>query len=117
RQYDPAAVRATLRAAFGTEGVWVPISQRVRRLMREQAGYPEPHAELWTPLIETAEEPDPAPVWRGGEGRQPVVGRHCRDHYTKWPAAAATIRAAYCAGSPCSVRLLGGAEHAEKLLG
>jgi hypothetical protein len=111
-QYDPAELRETLRRRFGTEGVWVPISGLVRRLMRADRRYPAPGEPTWVPLIDTARWCADSPRWRGGSGAQAVVGRHARDHYTKWPSTAAALRDAYCADQPCSVEIMGGARYA-----
>lgn len=115
--YDPAQVRANLTEIFGSEGIWAPISERVRRLMADDPRYPTPHDDIWTPLIDldlwTAASPD----WRGAGRARPVLGRHGLDHPLKWPSDPAALRAAYCAGKPCEVRFLGGADHARKKLG
>lgn len=116
-QYDPEALRATCRQAFGTEGTWVPISGLVQRLMREDRRYPAPSATIWTPLIDIGSWTATAPRWRGAGGAQPVIGRHARDHYTKWPAVAADLAAAYCADRPARVELMGGADKAIAVLG
>ena len=113
--YDPARVRENLRALLGSEGLWAPISERVRALMAADPRYPPPHADIWTPLIDAATWSARTPVWRGGRTR-PAVGRHGRDHPLKWPADAEALRAAYCAGRPCDVRFLGGAAHARARL-
>ncbi len=115
-QYDPAELRGILREAFGTEGVWAPISGHVRRLMRADPRYPAPAEATWVPLIETDVWCGEPLRWRGGHGARPVVGRHARDHYTKWPSTAAALRDAYCAGRPCSVEIMGGARHALKVI-
>ena len=116
-QYDPARVEANVERLFGVAPLWVPISGLVRRLMEADGRYTRIHDDIWTPLIDPAH-------WDGGTRRrlpdatrQPVVGRHGRDHYTKWPQDAETIRAAYCAGRPCELRILGGDDHARALLG
>lgn len=116
-QYDPEALRATCRQVFGTEGTWVPISGLVQRLMREDTRYPAPSATIWTPLIDIGTWTATAPRWRGAGGAQPVIGRHARDHYTKWPAVAADLAAAYCANRPARVKLMGGADKAIAVLG
>jgi hypothetical protein len=115
--YDPLRVRAHLRELLGGEGTWVPISQRVRSLMAADGRYPAPGPDTWTPLIDTDAWCARTPIWRGGTGRAPVIGRHGRDHRLKWPVDAATLRAAYCADRPAEVRFLGGARHARKILG
>lgn len=116
-QYDPAELRATLRRRFGTEGVWVPISGLVQRLMRADPRYPAPSDTVWVPLIDTATWCAEPLRWRGGDGRAPVVGRHARDHYTKWPRTAEALAQAYCAGQPCQVEIMGGADRALQVLG
>jgi glycosyltransferase involved in cell wall biosynthesis len=67
-QYDPEAVRANLRALFGREGHWAPISGLVARLMRADGRYPEPSETVWTPLIEVETWCAAPPRWRGGRG-------------------------------------------------
>ena len=115
--YDPARVRANLVRLFGSEGTWVPISERVRALMAADQRYPTPNAEIWTPLLDLGEWCGRTPRWRGGDGARPVIGRHGRDHPLKWPRDRADLRAAYCAGRPCETRFLGGAVHARSRVG
>ena len=114
--YDPAQVRSNLREMLGSEGVWAPISERVRRLMEADSRYPAPHGDTWTPLIDVGAWAGGAPCWRGGTRARPVLGRHGRDHPLKWPADAAALAAAYCARRPCEVRFLGGAQFARQRL-
>jgi hypothetical protein len=116
-QYDPLIARATLHDLFGSEGIWVPISGLVQRLMRSDPRYPVPSDAIWTPLIDAKVWCAEPPRWRGGPERRPVVGRHARDHYTKWPSTAAALRGAYCADKPCTVELMGGTRSALKLIG
>ena len=117
RAYDPARVRANLKALLGSEGVWIPISGRVRALMAADARYPRPDPETWTPLIDAGAWGARAPVWRGASRPRPVLGRHGRDHALKWPRDPEALRAAYCAGRPCETRFLGGAAEARLRLG
>jgi hypothetical protein len=51
--YDPLVVRKNMQELFGTVGTWVPISDRVRRAMRDDPRYPAPHSEIWTPILDT----------------------------------------------------------------
>lgn len=115
-QYDPLRARENLRRIFGTDGRWVPISGLVRRLMEEDGRYGTVHDETWTPLIDTASWCDGPIAWRGRERARPVVGRHARDHYTKWPSSPEALRSAYCVGQACDVELLGGGEWALRVL-
>ena len=116
-QYDPRALQATVRDLFGREAVWAPISGLVQRLMRADPRYPAPSDEIWVPLIETEDWCAKPPRWRGGSGAKPVIGRHARDEYTKWPSDPEALRAAYCAERPCVVELMGGAGRARDVIG
>lgn len=113
--YDPARVRAHLAALLGSEGIWIPISDRVRALMAADPRYPAPWPETWTPLSDAVDRPALA-RWRG-DRRRPVIGRHGRDHALKWPRDPAALALAYCAGHPCETRFLGGALTARQRLG
>lgn len=119
-QYDPRQIHANVQQLFGIEPLWVPISGLVRRLMEKDERYPQPHRDVWSPLLDVEQwqgEARHRPVWRGAERSQPVLGRHARDHYTKWPSAPEALAEAYCADKACEVRLLGGADYALNVLG
>ncbi|WP_027331183.1 glycosyltransferase [Marinimicrobium agarilyticum] len=116
-QYDPRRIQANVKALFGLEPVWVPISGYVRRLMWEDGRYPVPHEEPWNPLLDLENWCQFRVQWRGDERAKPVIGRHSRDHYTKWPVTRAALEAAYCVNRDCEIRLLGGADHALSVLG
>lgn len=116
-QYDPLLIRENLRALFGTDGTWLPISGHVRMLMQQDGRYPDPGPDDWIPLIDLDTWCSGPVGCRNGEREQPVVGRHGRDHYTKWPQSREVLRDAYCADRPCEVRILGGAAVAEERLG
>jgi glycosyltransferase involved in cell wall biosynthesis len=117
RQYDPLRVRAHLGSIFGTEGVWVPISAWVRRLMQEDRRYPIPYSRPWHPMIDV-DSWCTAPIrWRGAERHMPTIGRHGRDTYTKWPSHRDALAHAYGVGQAWDVRFLGGADHAIGMLG
>jgi glycosyltransferase involved in cell wall biosynthesis len=115
-QYDPLIVRENVREAFGVEGAWVPISGLVSRLMESDGRYPRPSNVIWTPLIDTEKWCRSVLRWRGREGKRPKVGRHGRDHYTKWPSTPSALSAAYCVDKSCDVVVLGGAERALAVL-
>ena len=100
--YDPNVVRENLRELFGTEGTWVPISERVRRRMLADPRYPSPHPDTWTPLIDTASWCVKPLRWRGTERQLPVIGRLGLDDNAKWPS---------------SVRILGGVGGALEVIG
>lgn len=115
-QYDPMEITRRVERLFGITPTWVPISGRVRELMVSDQRYSPIAATDWTPLIDAQLWCRRPILWRGNERREPIVGRHSRDHYTKWPADADSLAAAYCANKACEVRLLGGTEYAEETL-
>ncbi|ROQ20059.1 glycosyl transferase family 2 [Marinimicrobium koreense] len=116
-QYDPVEVTANIHCWFGVYPTWVPISGLVHRLMIQDGRYSRIHDDIWTPLQPVNLDSGEHVRWRGGERTVPVIGRHSRDHYTKWSQSAERISQAYCAGQACEVRLLGGADCALSILG
>ena len=109
-------MRAHLAELLGSEGLWVPISERVRAAMAADPRYPAAHSDTWTPLIDLAAW-GPPPAWRGDTRPRPVIGRHGRDHPLKWPGDRQALLDAYCAGRDCEVRFLGGAGFARAVAG
>lgn len=116
-QYDPAVARANLKQVFGQEGLWIPLSNWVRRLMSEDPRYTAPYPEPWHPMIRLDDWFGLPIRWNGHQRARPVVGRHSRDAYTKWPATAEALKLAYGVGQPWDMRFLGGAAHATELIG
>lgn len=115
--YDPRVLKENLIEIFGTSGIWAPISGIVRELMEKDKRYPKAHYENWTPLIDLDKWLSRSVRWRGNENSKPVVGRHARDHYTKWLSDKQELADAYLAGKPADIRLLGGAKKAVNVLG
>ncbi|MGB3514272.1 MAG: tetratricopeptide repeat protein [Microcoleaceae cyanobacterium] len=116
-QYDPHIVRANLKSMFGQEGFWIPISSWVKRLMNEDKRYPNPYPNPWYPMIDVEQWCRQTLRWRGQERKIPVVGRHGRDAYTKWPEELTALKKAYGVNLPWEVRLLGGATIPIDLIG
>jgi glycosyltransferase involved in cell wall biosynthesis len=116
-QYDPTIARRNAQAVFGQEGLWIPISGWVQELMRKDRRYPQPWHASWHPLLDSMEWTGKPVLWQGGKRNIPVIGRHGRDAYAKWPASKAAMCAAYGVNAPVRVRLMGGADIAIRLLG
>lgn len=117
--YDPAKVDTLCQDLFGKSPTWIPIAPRVTKILEEIGGYTEILEEIWSPPYNgnLPDEP-PAPPVDLGSDRPIVLGRHARNHWTKWPGTADDLKAAYCGDSPnITVRLLGGAETPKKILG
>lgn len=68
----------------------------------------------WVNIIDVEE-------WRRAGPRTPDgtvrIGRHSRDHVSKWPETRELLEAAYPRGNGHEFRVLGGAESPERLLG
>ncbi|MCV3736453.1 glycosyltransferase [Rhizobium sp. TRM96647] len=117
RQYEPEVIRQHLVELFGTSGTWIPISHWVKRLMQEDPSYPEPYGDPWHPMVDTSVWCSTPIAWRGGGDRRPVLGRHGRDAYTKWPSTVEALKAAYCVDMDVDLKFQGGAKHARGMLG
>jgi glycosyltransferase involved in cell wall biosynthesis len=114
--YDRVDAEAECVRVFRKLPTWLPISPVVRRLLVE-SGYSRLAPEDWIPPLGDMVDLISAP--RTGvpdPGRPPVVGRHGRDHWTKWPASDTELRQAYCADTGFPVRFLGGCESVRERL-
>lgn len=115
KYYTEAHVDQTCKELFGKAPVWIPISPLVRKHLKD-LGYHDLGATDWFPplgrsLAKTAEPRMPQ------HNRLPIIGRHSRDHWTKWPGTAEELLNAYCGNTPYQVRFMGGVAAAEKLVG
>lgn len=106
-------VIANARKVFGVQPSLAPISPVVRRVLQENHDARLTQID-WTPLVDIGEF-HPRRSARDN-ALFPVVGKHGRDSEDKWPADAETLRRAYCAGTSCQVRILGGAAWAQRVL-
>lgn len=102
---------------LGRKPEWIGIAPRVSKILQE-AGFSRILDEIWYPPY-SGEVPDRAkPPGDLGAKRSLRIGRHARDHWTKWPEDRRTLRDAYCADvRGIDVRLLGGVEAPQLLLG
>lgn len=116
--YDPAEAAATVRRRFGHEPLWLPISPLTRRFMKEIGGFTRLAGTDWLPPLGRDLPAAPPRRLPPEAGKPLVLGRHSRDHVTKWPEDVGDLRAAYCADAPdIRVRLMGGVRTPKKLLG
>lgn len=116
--YDPAACERNLRrfAEIDGETMWTPIGPVVRDAF--VTAHPDfaLSPETWINILDfTGWDPKPLPGAHDA-GRKPVVGRHSRDHYTKWPEQAGMIRDAYVSDR-FETRVMGGATVPAEILG
>lgn len=115
--YSPGEIDAVATTVFGRRPVWVPVSAAMRRVMTEDGRSPTIHDKPWLPLIDVEAFTGHPVAWRGGRGARPVIGRISRDADDRWPSTPEALRAAYCAGRPADVRILGGARVPLRMLG
>ena len=115
--YDPAEAAATARKLFGHDPLWVPISPLTRRFMKEIGGFARIAGTDWLPPL-GRDLPDAPPRTPPADGKPLILGRHSRDHTTKWPEDVGDLRAAYCADmADIRVHLMGGVRAPRKMLG
>lgn len=112
--YDVETVHRNTERALGHAPVWAPIGPLVRTaLTASWHRVPMVDAD-WVNIID-------APVWstsrEGLVGDVPVIGRHSRGHWSKWPDTRDDLLAAYPDDSRYRVRVLGGTEAPEEILG
>jgi glycosyltransferase involved in cell wall biosynthesis len=113
--YSVEQVDRDIERQFGHPPVWIPISLLTQRVLREHASNICLSSEIWYPPYRGELSRNDRLMARTGQ--TPVLGRHCRDHWTKWPGDAADIAAAYCAETSMNFRILGGARSALSKLG
>ena len=112
--YDVGEVERNLTTSVGTGFSWVPIGPLVRDSLVET----RPDLPLlpfdWVNTLDVDEWAVQRPPLAN---RTPVIGRHSRPHFRKWPNEAADILAAYPDSSDITVKVLGGAEVPRQVLG
>ncbi len=115
RYWNPPVVRERAAELLGPDARWAPIGP----LVRANVAAADPSLPLepddWHNVIDLDEwgrEP-----LRPASDRHPVIGRHSRSDPKKWPSTAEGLRAVYPTSGDVLVRVLGGAEPAEVLLG
>jgi len=112
RYYTPADVHANVVDALGIEPTWCPVSPTVRSHLE---GTDVPLADGdWVEVIDV----DHWMVDRSGPvGDRLVIGRHGRPSAAKWPATATDVLGAYPDDDDVLVRVLGGVDGLDEVLG
>jgi len=113
--YDPQTVSGNCRHLFGKDPIWISISGRVHNTLESLGGYEPMLDRIWFP-------PFSGEVTEGHQHATDVreirIGRHSRDHWTKWPASLKDTKAAYCANADgIEAHFLGGAKRKAKGFG
>ncbi|MFC3492363.1 glycosyltransferase [Glycomyces rhizosphaerae] len=111
-RYVPDACHANATDMFGVAPLWVPQGPQVREALADLA--PGRMADFDMPgILDTA---DIAPARAGFRSVMPVVGRHSRDDWTKWPAAE-DLPLVYPGDGRWDVRVMGGAASVARITG
>ncbi|MDG2428096.1 MAG: glycosyltransferase [Acidimicrobiales bacterium] len=110
--YTPSEVHQHVIDALGDPPVWHPVSPVVRSHL-EDAGVPLADLD-WVEVI----DPEKWVVDRPGpSGGRPIIGRHGRPARNKWPDNAEDLTAAYPVDGRAVVRVLGGVDGLQDILG
>lgn len=117
--YEAEASEKLVEKLFGHKPVWIPISTRVIQTLNKSGGFNNIYPSIWfPPYNEILPKSVPSLPIGFGTDRKIILGRHARNHWTKWPSTAQDIKQAYCAHSDrVEVHLLGGAQTPLKILG
>lgn len=104
--YEIGTISRNARRFFGVEPVWAPQSEVVRRMLSPHLSGHSLLATDWVGVLHDF----PKTFSRNDHfvDRVPVIGRHSRDHYLKWPEERAALLAAYPIVPEYKVKILGG---------
>jgi hypothetical protein len=112
--YDVDHVQRQIKRFTGLDATWAPIGPRMRAELVPYAGNVPMLPIDWENIIDVA-------AWRtertGFVSDRPVIGRHSRGHWSKWPDSPTDLAAAYPTEPGYEVRVLGGTQAAVNVLG
>ncbi|MBO9440127.1 glycosyltransferase [Sulfitobacter sp. R18_2] len=114
--YSSGQVATNIQEWLGIMPIWVPISNLTRTIMH-QSGFDNIQEQSWLPPLDDNYWFQRPIQWRGETRDRPVIGRHGRDHWTKWPAEAEDIRSIYFVGTDTPVHIMGGDRAPNNILG
>jgi hypothetical protein len=113
RHYHPAVVDQIARERFGVAPIWAPIGPLIREAIASEVprGLRE---QDWLNVIDVDAWHVDRPGWRSD---RPVIGRHSRSSWQKWPNDPKVIKAVYPVDGSAIVKILGGARPVRDTLG
>jgi hypothetical protein len=112
--YDVYHVQQQIKELTGQIATWAPISPHIREELKELGrGVPILPAD-WENVIDVDEWHVPR---TGFVSNRPVIGRHSRGHWSKWPDRKRELLAAYPDNDGYEVRILGGVDAPVRTLG
>lgn len=112
--YDVELIDEHVRECFGRSATWMPIGPVVRSTLEPHRGAITIADSDWLNVVAST---DTAPRRTGVHRARPTLGRHSRPQAAKWPEHARLIRDAYPMDTEFEVRILGGSQAAEAVLG
>lgn len=112
--YDVLGCDEAARRLTGKTPQWAPIGPQVRKALLPYSRDIEIRASDWKNIIDVEAWYTPREAF---VAQPPVIGRHSRGDWSKWPATRETLTAAYPADGAYSVRVLGGVEAPVEILG
>ena len=112
-RYVPATCTMNARKMFSVEPEWCPQGPSVRKALSASGLQPNITEFDMPGIIDTAK-------WclerTGYRSDRPVIGRHSRDNWTKWPQDRRELLQVYPDSTLVDVRIMGGAKSALALL-
>jgi O-antigen biosynthesis protein len=113
-RYVPMTCTDAARSLFGVEPQWCPQGPAVRAELVRQLDAEDITVFDMPGIIDV----DTWVLERTGfRSDRPVIGRHSRDNWTKWPADRASLLDAYPDGQDFDVRIMGGSQTPRAVLG
>lgn len=112
--YSVGSVNEVVTALFGEDVVWAPVGPLVRSPLEDADVHLNLSPSDWHHVLDV----DEWAVNRSAfAGDRPVIGRHARPHWKKWPATKEELLAAYPDDPRFVVRILGGGQVPAQMLG
>jgi len=108
--YSVEKVNQKLVDLYGKNPEWIPISPTIRDLLADHSTSLKLSVHDWLPLVDI-DKWGREPVCRKHERKLPIIGRHSRDHWAKWPKQKRAFDQAYCGNKKVKVQLMGGSRY------
>jgi len=112
--YSVASVNEVVSELFGEDVIWAPVGPLVRVPLEETDIRLNLSSSDWHNVLDVDEWAVNRSVFAGDK---PVIGRHARPHWKKWPATKEELLAAYPDDPRFVVRILGGGRVPAQILG
>ncbi len=112
--YDLERCAAHAAEALGGDVIWAPVGPMVRQQLESVTGCPPLLPYDWHNVLDGSNWSTPRAEF---SGPRPVIGRHSRPDYLKWPDDRETTLKIYPDDPNILVRILGGGPYLRDLIG